>query len=123
MKRLLVAMLCVSALAPFAYGAALNQTLQEKPAQEQKEKKNYDVYVGQYEVAKDFILTITNENGKLMGQPTGDTKVEFKPEETVETFFSAEVNARLKFATNDKNEVTGVLVSIGGRDYWAKKIK
>ncbi|HEX7999496.1 MAG TPA: DUF3471 domain-containing protein [Pyrinomonadaceae bacterium] len=123
MKRLLVAMLCVSALAPFAYGATLNRTLQEKPAQEQKEKKNYDVYVGQYEVAKDFILTITNEDGKLMGQPTGETKAEFKPEETAETFFSSEVNARLKFATNAENQVTGVLVSIGGRDYWAKKIK
>jgi hypothetical protein len=123
MKRLLVAMLCVSALAPFANGAALNRTAQEKPAQEQKEKKNYDVYVGQYEVAKDFILTITNENGKLMGQPTGETKAEFKPEETAETFFSSEVNARLKFATNAENQVTGVLVSIGGRDFWAKKIK
>lgn len=123
MKRLLVAMLCTGALASFAYSTNAIRTVQEKPAQEQKEKKPYDVYAGQYEVAKDFVLTITNENGKLMGQPTGDEKVEFKPEETVETFFSKEVNARLKFATNDKNEVTGVLVTIGGKDYWAKKIK
>ena len=123
MKRLLVAMLCVSALAPFAYGMTVNQQTQEKPAQEQKEKNPYDHYAGQYEVAKDFILTITVENGKLMGQPTGDEKVEFKAEETAETFYSKEVNARLKFATNDKNEVNGVLVSLGGKNYWAKKIK
>jgi hypothetical protein len=123
MKRLLVALLCISALSPLAYGMAVNRTIQETKPQEQKEKVSYDVYVGQYEVAKDFILTITNENGKLMGQPTGDTKAEFKPEETAETFYSAEVNARLKFATNDKNEVSGVLVSIGGKDFWAKKIK
>jgi hypothetical protein len=123
MKRLLIALLCTSALAPLAYSTTVNKTIQEKPAQEQKDKKPYDVYAGQYEVAKDFILTITNENGKLMGQPSGDEKVEFKPEATVETFFSKDVNARLKFATNDKNEVTGVLVTIGGKDYWAKKIK
>lgn len=123
MKRLLVAMLCISAFSPFAYGMTLNLKAQEKPAQEQKDKKSYDVYVGQYEVAKGFILTITNEDGKLMGQPTGDVKAEFKPEETVETFFSPEVKARLKFATNDKNEVAGVLVTIGGKDFWAKKIK
>ena len=123
MKRLLVAMLCISALASAAYSTTAARTVQEKPAQEQKDKAPYDVYAGQYEVAKDFILTITNENGKLMGQPTGDAKVEFKPEETKETFYSKDVEARLKFATNDKNEVTGVLVTIGGKDYWAKKIK
>jgi hypothetical protein len=120
---LLIALLCISALSPLAYGATFSSHTQETKPQEQKEKKSYDVYVGQYEVAKDFILTITNEDGKLMVQPTGESKAEFKPEETVETFFSQEVNARLKFATNDKNEVTGVLVSIGGKDFWAKKIK
>jgi hypothetical protein len=126
MKRLLVATVCMSALAAFAYGANLNRNIQEKPAQEQKDqkdKKNYDVYVGQYEVAKDFVLTITNENGKLMGQPTGDAKAEFKAEETADTFFSSDVNARLKFAKNEKGEVTGVIVSLGGKDYWSKKVK
>jgi hypothetical protein len=123
MKRILVAILCVIALAPAGYSLTAKRNLQEKPSQEEKDKKAYDVYVGQYEVAKDFVLTITNEDGKLMGQPSGDEKVEFKPEETVETFFSAAVKAHLKFAKNDKNEVNGVLVSIGGKDYWAKKIK
>jgi hypothetical protein len=123
MKRLLVAMLCVTALAPFAYSVTVNRQIQETPAQEQKEKKNYDVYVGQYEVAKEFVLTMTNDNGKLMGQPTGDEKAEFKPEETPDRFFSSAVDAHLKFARNDKDEITGVVVTIGGKDYWAKKIK
>jgi hypothetical protein len=123
MKRLLVAMLCVSALAPFAYSmTVVNRNLQEKPAQEEKDKKIYDIYIGQYEVAKDFILTVTNESGKLMGQPTGDAKAEFKAEETPDRFFSATVDAHLKFARNDKDEVTGVVVTIGGKDYWARKI-
>ncbi len=126
MKRLLAAMLCIGASLTFAYGAVANRNAQEKPAQEQKDqkdKKNYDMYVGQYEVAKDFVLTITNEDGKLMGQPTGDSKAEFKAEDTADTFSSAEVGARLKFAKNEKGEVTGVIVSLGGKDYWSRKIK
>jgi hypothetical protein len=123
MKRLLIALLCIGALVPVASAMTARRNLQEKAAPAQKEKKSYDTYVGQYEVAKDFVLTITNENGKLMGQPTGDEKAEFVPEEGTERFFSQAVNAHLKFARNDKDAVTGVIVSIGGKDYWAKKIK
>jgi hypothetical protein len=123
MKRLLVALLCAVALSPVAYSATTNRNLQEKPSQEEPDKKAYDVYVGQYEVAKEFVLTITNDNGKLMGQPTGDEKAEFKAEEMADSFFSSAVDAHLKFARNDKNEITGVVVKIGGKDYWAKKIK
>jgi hypothetical protein len=80
-------------------------------------------YIGQYEVAKDFILTITNEDGKLMGQPTGDVKAEFKAEGTLDRFFSSTVDAHLKFARNDKDEVIGVVITINGKDFWAKKVK
>jgi hypothetical protein len=129
MKRLLVAILCVSALSPFAYGITANPKLQEKPPPEkkaEKEKKSYDAYVGEYEVAKDFILMVTTDNGKLMARPTGEPKnAEFKPEgeEAEQKFFSSEVNAHLRFAKNEKGEVTGVVVTIEGKDYWAKKIK
>jgi hypothetical protein len=123
MKRLLGAILCVIALVPFAFGATVNRNLQEKPAQEQTDKKAYDIYVGQYDVQQKFVLTVTNEDGKLMGQPTGDVKAEFKAEETPDTFFSSAVDAHLKFARSDKNEITGVVVTINGKDFWAKKIK
>lgn len=123
MKRLLVAILCVIALVPFASSATVHRNLQEKPAQEQADKKAYDIYVGQYEVAKEFVLNVTNEDGKLVGQPTGDTKAEFKAEETPDRFYSSAVEAHLKFARNDKNEVTGVVITIHGKDFWAKKIK
>lgn len=126
MKRLLGAILCVIALVPFAFGATLNRTIQETPKQEQKpqqDKKAYDIYVGQYDVQQQFVLTVTNEDGKLMGQPTGDVKAEFKAEEMSDTFYSSAVEAHLKFARNDKNEITGVVITIGGKDFWAKKVK
>lgn len=123
MKRLLIAMLCIGVLSPLAHGLTPNRKVQETAAQEQKDKKNYDAYIGQYEVTKDFILTMTNENGKLMGQPTGDEKVEFKPEKEAERFFSATVDAHLRFVRNEKGEVIGVVVTLGGKDFQAKKIK
>jgi hypothetical protein len=123
MKRLLIALLCLTALSSVAYGSPFNRTTQEKPAPEQKDKKNYDPYVGQYEVAKDSVLTMANEGGKLTGQPTNDEKVEFKPEAAAETFFSRDVNARLKFVGNEKDEATGGIVTIGGKDFSSRKIK
>ena len=36
----------------------------------------YDQYVGEYELAPDFMIVITKENNKLMGQATGQPKAE-----------------------------------------------
>ena len=45
---------------------------------EQKEAnadpKTYEAYAGDYELAPNFIITITMEDGKLMGQATGQPK-------------------------------------------------
>lgn len=123
MNRLLVAILCAVALVSFVHSVAADHNSYQQTSQEQKDPKSYDAYVGQYEVNKDFILTITNEKGKLMGQPTGDEKVEFRAEKEPEQFFSSEVNARLKFVRNETNEVVGVIVTLDGKEFPAKKIK
>ncbi|MBC7912329.1 MAG: DUF3471 domain-containing protein [Pyrinomonadaceae bacterium] len=125
MKKILALLICLCAFSPLALSAtAQDGKAQEKPAQEKKEAKSYDLYAGEYQVSEGFILTITHENGKLMGQPTGDEKVEFKPEEAADQFFSSAVNARLKFVWDEKNTiVVGVIVTIGGKDYPSKRIK
>jgi len=120
MKRLLL--LCAFALAIVGFGST-NFGNVNAQTQEQKEVKNYDIYVGQYQVAPDFILTITNENNKLMGQPTGDEKAEFKPETDPDMFYSERVNARLKFVKDAAGVVVGVVVTIDGKDFPSKKIK
>ena len=130
MKRLFAIMLCVGALAAFAHGQTDKQTqpgaqaksAQDKTAQEKPAPPSYDVYVGRYEVAKDIILNITNEQGKLMGQPTGDAKIEFKPEAAADQFFSSQENVHLKFVRDEKGEVTSVVVKLDGKDYPAKKL-
>lgn len=123
MNRLLVTILCAIALAGFAQRVAAARNSNQQASQEQKDPKSYDDYVGQYQVTRDFILTITNEKGKLMGQPTGDEKVEFKPENEPEQFFSSAVDARLKFVRDEKGEVVGVVVTLDGKDFQAKKTK
>ncbi len=79
--------------------------------------------MGLYDVAPNFSLTVTNENGKLMGQPTGDEKVEFKAESAADVFFSSVVNARLKFARDGAGAVIAVVVTLGGKDYYSKRVK
>lgn len=122
MKRLLLAMLCAFALSAPGFANARAAAPMERVSQDQKEVQNLDIYVGQYEVAKDFILTITNENGKLMGEPGGE-KVEFKPEAGADEFFSSTVNARLKFARDKAGAVIAVVVTIDGKDFYSRKIK
>ena len=123
MKKLLVAILCAFALQTFAFGHSKAVERYRSAAQDQKEAKPYDIYVGQYEVSPGFILTITNENNKLMGQPTGDEKAEFKPQTGPDEFYSSTVSARLKFAKDQAGAVIAVVVTIDGKDFYSKKIK
>jgi hypothetical protein len=127
MKRLLVAILCLVALSPLASGMSkklYRPSAQDKSAQEEKKATvNYDDYAGQYEVTKDFILTITNDKGNLMVQPSGDDKAEFKAEDKADQFSSAAVNARLKFVRDPEGKVFGVIVTLDGKEFQAKKIK
>ena len=58
-----------------------------------------------------------------MGQPTGDEKAEFKPQEGPDEFYSSTVNARLKFAKDKAGAVIAVVVTIDGKDFYSKKIK
>lgn len=123
MKRLFSVMLCASALATLGFGSTKAEVVYVQTSQEQKVEKNYDIYVGRYQVGQEFILTITNENGKLMGQPTGDEKAEFKAQAGADEFYSETVDARLKFAKDGTGAVNAVVVTIFGKDYYSKKIK
>ena len=84
--------------------------------------KLYDSYVGQYELAPNFILTITIEDGKLMGQATGQGKLELSP--TSETEFQVKgLEAQVTFVKNEQGQVTELILNQNGRKMPAKKIK
>ncbi len=81
-----------------------------------------DKYAGQYQIAPNFIITVTNENGKLMGQATGQPKAELFAESETD-FFLKVVDAQIKFVKDAQGRVTGLVLSQGGRDVPAQKIK
>lgn len=84
--------------------------------------KIYDAYAGQYEVAPNFVLTITRDGNKLMGQATGQPGAELFPESETK-FFLRVVDAQITFTKDEKGRVTGLILHQGGRNTPAKKIK
>jgi len=86
------------------------------------DSKVYDVYVGEYELAPNFIITVTKEDNHLFAQATGQPKFELYPESEVK-FYLKMVNAQIIFVKNYKGEVTQLVLHQYGRDHFAKKIK
>jgi CubicO group peptidase (beta-lactamase class C family) len=79
------------------------------------------LYVGQYELAPNFLLTITTEDGKLMGAATGQPKAELFPTSETE-FFLKVVDAQITFFRNETGEVTQLILHQNGRNMPAKKV-
>ena len=72
-------------------------------------------YVGTYELAPTFSITITLENGQLMTQATNQQKLPlFAESETM--FFLKLVDAQIEFVKNEKGEVTNLMLHQNGRD-------
>lgn len=86
------------------------------------DRKIYDSYAGQYQIAPNFILTITNENGRLMSMTTGQPKSELFAESETD-FFLKESETEIKFVKNTQGKVTGLILRERDRNTPAQKIK
>ena len=82
----------------------------------------YDAYVGDYELAPGFVLTVTREGDRLMTQATGQQKVEVFPSSETE-FFLKVVDAQITFVRGPDGKVDQLVLHQGGRDMPAKKRK
>jgi CubicO group peptidase (beta-lactamase class C family) len=82
----------------------------------------FDAYVGRYEIRPGFILTVTRDGDRLMGEPTGQPKHELFPESETE-FFLKVVDAQLTFVKDDKGKVTHAVLHQAGRDSKAKRLE
>jgi hypothetical protein len=82
----------------------------------------YDQYVGEYELAPGFAVVITKEDGKLMGQATGQPKVELFPEAETK-FFLKVVNGQVEFIKDAAGKVTGLVLIQGGQKLPGRKTK
>ena len=70
-------------------------------------------YVGVYQLAPTFSLTITREGASLFGQGTGQPKIQLFAESPTE-FFLKEVDAQITFETDPATKVTRLILHQGG---------
>ena len=81
-----------------------------------------DKYVGEYELAPEFVLTVTRAGKKLFVQATNQPQLQVFAESETD-FFYKQVKAKIKFTKNEKGEVTSLTLFQGGREMPARKIK
>ena len=82
----------------------------------------YESYVGEYELAPNQIITITVEDGKLMGAPTGKPKAELFPTSATE-FYLKVADVQITFVKTEQGVVTQLILHEDGRNMSAKKIR
>ncbi len=82
----------------------------------------YDALAGDYELAPGFVLTISREGDKLIGQATGQGKTELEPVSETQ-FVVPSVKANITFEKDSDGKVTGLVLLQGGQTIKAKKIK
>jgi CubicO group peptidase (beta-lactamase class C family) len=79
-------------------------------------------YVGRYQIAPEFILAVTLEEGNLMTQATGQGKLQIYPESETK-FFLKVVDAQITFSRDEQGKVTHATLHQNGRDTKAPKIE
>jgi len=84
--------------------------------------KLFDAYVGQYQLAPNFILTITREGAQLFVQATGQPKFEIFPE-SVRDYFLKVVDAQITFETDSQGRATGLVLHQNGKNQPAKRLQ
>jgi CubicO group peptidase (beta-lactamase class C family) len=84
--------------------------------------KLFDGYVGQYQLAPNFILTITREGDALFAQATGQPKFQLFPE-SERGFFLKVVDAQITFETDSTGRATSLTLHQNGADMPAKRIQ
>ena len=82
----------------------------------------FDAYVGKYEVTPEFVLSMTREGNRFMGQATGQGKFEIFPESET-TFFARVPELTIAFVKGADGKVTHFMITQGGRTQKATRIE
>jgi CubicO group peptidase (beta-lactamase class C family) len=90
-------------------------TLPEVKKEIAVDEKILQQYVGEYELAPTFVITVSVEDGALKAQPTNQPKVDLYATSETE-FFLKVVDAKVVFVKNDKGEVEKLILHQNGRE-------
>jgi CubicO group peptidase (beta-lactamase class C family) len=77
--------------------------------------KTKQAFAGRYQLAPNFILTVTLEGDRLFGQATGQPKFEMFPESPTQLFYKV-VDAQVRFSIGADGRATGIVLHQNGRD-------
>lgn len=77
-------------------------------------------YTGLYELSPELVITISLENGKLIGKPEGQEALQLHAEKK-DLFFIKEIDAQIKFTRNEKDEVDSMTLNQADREMTGKK--
>jgi D-alanyl-D-alanine-carboxypeptidase/D-alanyl-D-alanine-endopeptidase len=84
--------------------------------------KLFDGYVGKYQLAPTFVITVTREGDHLFVQATNQPKFEVFPEGDRDYFLKV-VDAQITFVTDGKAPATELILHQSGSDQRAKRIE
>ncbi len=110
-----------SGMAPDDEAKKTDKTLPKPKEAATVDAATFDRLTGEYELMPNFILTITKEGNKLMGQATGQSKLELQPESATK-FNVPQVGAVIEFVV-EADKATSLILNQGGQKMPAKKIK
>ncbi|MBL7842950.1 MAG: serine hydrolase [Cyclobacteriaceae bacterium] len=83
---------------------------------------DFDVYVGEYELAPTFVIKVWREENNYKAQATGQPPFDIYPE-SASKFFLKVVDAQIEFNRDDKGTVTSMILHQAGRAMPGKKVK
>ncbi len=79
------------------------------------DENKLEKFVGDYEIAPNFILSITLENGVLMSQATNQAKVQLYAESETK-FFLKVVDAQVEFFEGEDGKISHLILYQGGQE-------
>ncbi|MFK5973649.1 MAG: serine hydrolase [Flavobacteriaceae bacterium] len=85
-------------------------------------EKVLETYTGKYQLAPNFILSISKDGNQLKAQATGQAEVSVFPK-TENVFYYKVVEAQLTFNQNEEGEIESVTLNQGGMELIGKKIE
>jgi len=107
-------------LASIVFGAAYTIPKERKAVA--VDIKKLERLVGRYQITPNVVMTVSIENGRLMGELGGQPKFQFYAEsETV--FFMKTIKGQVTFNVDVGGETTGLTLRIGKNDIPATKLK
>lgn len=86
------------------------------------DEKILESYVGKYELAPGFILTVTKDGNQMKTQATGQSEVLIYPKSN-NVFYLKVVEAQLTFNKNNDGEIVSVTLHQGGQEIVGNKLK